>query len=138
MMPREWPPEIILPSLRGLAVTAGSAGQIAVLAASPRGSGDLGSVYPNSTTLSTMPDRPDHICCPICHATVFQRVVLKLKDGASVTTELFSCANCTCVCRDPVALTRAFEDRPTARRPPTSSPAIQAWSKINARRRERE
>ncbi len=85
-----------------------------------------------------MPDRPDHICCPTCNGTVFQRVVFTRPDGSRVTTALFSCVNCTLVCLDPVALTRAFEDRPKTRRPPSSSPAIQAWSKINQRRRERE
>jgi hypothetical protein len=85
-----------------------------------------------------MPDRPDHICCPICNGTAFQPVVLNRPDRSTVTTRFIYCANCTVVCLDPVALTRAFEDRPTVRRAPSSSPAIQAWSKINGRRRERE
>lgn len=85
-----------------------------------------------------MPDRPDHLCCPICHGTVFQPVVLNRADGSQVTTRFIYCANCTVVCLDPVALTRAYEDRPKSRRAPSSSPAIQAWSQINQRRRERE
>ena len=85
-----------------------------------------------------MPDRPDHICCPICNGTVFQPVVVNRPDGSQVKTRLIYCVNCTVVCLDPIALTRAFEDRPTTRRPAISTPAIQAWSKINQRRRERE
>lgn len=83
-----------------------------------------------------MPDRPDHICCPVCHGTVFQPVVFE-RLQARIETNLFSCANCTCVCLDPVAFTRAFEDRPSSRRSPSGSLAIQAWGKINQRQRER-
>lgn len=85
-----------------------------------------------------MPDRPDHICCPICNGTVFQPVMASRPDGSQIKTRFIYCVNCTVVCLDPIALTRAFEDRPNTRRPAAASPAIQAWSTINQRRRERE
>lgn len=84
-----------------------------------------------------MPDLPDHICCPVCNGTVFQPVMLDQPAGSQVTTPFFYCVNCTVVCLDPVALTRAFEDRPRTRRAASTSPAIQAWSRLNQRRRER-
>jgi len=85
-----------------------------------------------------MPDRPDHICCPICNGTVFQPVLVNRPDGSQSKTRFFYCVNCTIVCLDPIALTRAFEDRPSRSRSVSSSPAIQAWSRLNQRRRERE
>lgn len=85
-----------------------------------------------------MPDRPDYVCCPICHATVFHPVVAECPEGPKSTTRLFACANCTIVCLDPLALTRAFEDRPRSRRPPVDpTPAMSAWARINQRKRER-
>ncbi len=83
-----------------------------------------------------MPERPDQICCPVCRATVFQPFALELSDRTQRT--VYACASCTVLCLDPLALTRAYEDRPHAtRRPTVDTPAIRAWGKINQRRRER-
>ena len=85
-----------------------------------------------------MPDRPDYFRCSNCHSTGCQRVVVRKPNGTLYETIFFSCSICTLVFLDPLAFTRGFEDRPESRGRADTRPAIQAWSKINQRKRERE
>jgi hypothetical protein len=69
-----------------------------------------------------------------------ERVIVKRPNGASYVTAFFSCKVCTLMFRDPLALTRGFEDRP---RNQTKSPApsdnrYQSWAKVNQGRKDRE
>jgi hypothetical protein len=86
-----------------------------------------------------MPDRPDYFRCPLCRGVTCERVVVRRPNGSTYMTSFYSCTVCTVMFRDPLALTRGFEDRPrTDPKPPGKATPYQAWAKINQGRKERE
>lgn len=101
-----------------------------------------------------MPDRSDYFRCPLCRGVTCERVIVKRPNGTAYVTAFFSCTVCTLMFRDPLALTRGFEDRPrdgpsrngpSDNRPPradsrSSAPVnrYQSWAKVNQDRKDRE
>ena len=93
-----------------------------------------------------MPDRPDYFRCPLCRGVTCERVIVKRPNGTSYVTAFFSCTVCTLMFRDPLALTRGFEDRPRnesrnqSARNESGAPVnrYQSWAKVNQDRKDRE
>jgi hypothetical protein len=84
-----------------------------------------------------MPDRPEYFRCPLCNSVSCERVVVPRPNGTSYVTMFYSCTTCTVMFRDPLALTRGFEDRPRTTRGQPSEPSYAAWSRINQSRKDR-
>ena len=84
-----------------------------------------------------MPDRPDYFRCPLCRSVSCERLVIKRADGTTYVSPLYSCTVCTIVFRDPLALTRGYEDRPHSKSRSPSN-AYQTWARINQERKDRE
>jgi hypothetical protein len=87
-----------------------------------------------------MPDRSNYFRCPLCRAVTCERVVVRRPNGTAYVTAFFSCTVCTLMFRDPLALTRGFEDRPRTdpKSPGRQGNPYQAWSKVNQDRKDRE
>lgn len=110
-----------------------------------------------------MPDRPDFFRCPLCRGVTWERVIVKRPNGTSYVTAFYSCTVCTLMFRDPLALTRGYEDRPRSSSPSPRSPnpgsfgsgpsnaearnepkpsasvnRYQSWAKVNQDRKDRE
>jgi hypothetical protein len=85
-----------------------------------------------------MPDRADYFRCPVCRSLTCEEIVVRAPDG-TVLLRFYTCAICTLVFRDPLALTRGYEDRPkTARTTSGVDSRYQSWAKINQGRKDRE
>lgn len=86
-----------------------------------------------------MPDRPDYFRCPICRGVTCERVAVRRPNGSTYMTSFYSCTVCTVMFRDPLALTRGYEDRPrTSPRSAAKGTTYQAWAKINQGRKNRD
>ena len=89
-----------------------------------------------------MPDQRSHYRCPVCKSVACEVVgsIVRPSDGGKSvgTLALYACATCTNVFLDPLALTRAYEDRP---RTPSQNPPSRSygeWSLINTARKDRK
>jgi hypothetical protein len=87
-----------------------------------------------------MPDRSDYFRCPLCRGVTCERVVVKRPNGTAYVTAFFSCTVCTLMFRDPLALTRGFEDRPRndSKSAAPDGNRYQAWARVNQDRKDRE
>lgn len=84
-----------------------------------------------------MPDKTTHFACPVCRSASCEMIGHIVRADGKASVSLYSCSICTNVFLDPLALTRAYADRPRRAATPAPASAYQAWSLINQDRKDR-
>jgi hypothetical protein len=84
-----------------------------------------------------MPDQVSHYACPVCRSASCEVFGYIARADGKATLALYNCSICTNVFLDPLALTRAYADRPRRAATQAPSPSYQTWSLINQQRKDR-
>ena len=85
-----------------------------------------------------MPDQATHYECPVCRSPSCEVFGYIVRADGKASLPLYSCSICTNIFLDPLALTRAYADRPRRSARPAPGPtSYKEWSLINQNRKDR-